>query len=241
MFPLIKGLSSLRANALCQFFRFFCQITDFLEFAVLDQICFYHPASAAADDLVKSQIIFQILCSDSTCRHKTKLIVWCCHCFDHSHSCCCILPYMLPKRQCRYHDQYRHQDRKSFIPVGNLPILPDRNTAEPACHAVNGRKQVDWLINRIQKPYCLRPDIRPCQNRPRIRGRIKNKAQHTYQPRIKIRSKKLVFHLLFPHRCHEIVHYPEKITPKINNNKLWHKRNHFIRRTRKIMSLDSRP
>ena len=132
-------------------------------------------------------------------------------------------------------------DRKSFIPVGNLPILPDRNTAEPACHAVNGRKQVDWLINCIQKPYCLRPDIRPCQNRPRIRGRIKNKAQHTYQPRIKIRSKKLVFHLLLPHRCHEIVHYPEKITPKINNNKLWHKRNHFIRRTRKIMSLDSRP
>ena len=88
MFPLIKGLSSLRANALCQFFRFFCQITDFLEFAVLDQICFYHPASAAADDLVKSQIIFQILCSDSTCRQKTKLIVWCCHCFDHSHSTC---------------------------------------------------------------------------------------------------------------------------------------------------------
>ena len=88
MFPLIKGLSSLRANALCQFFRFFCQITDFLEFAVLDQICFYHPASAAADDLVKSQIIFQILCSDSTCRHKTKLSVWCCHCFDHSHSTC---------------------------------------------------------------------------------------------------------------------------------------------------------
>ena len=96
-------------------------------------------------------------------------------------------------------------------------------------------------INCIQKPYCLRPDIHLCQNRPRIRGRIKNKAQHTYQPRIKIRSKKLVFHLLLPHRCHEIVHYPEKITPKINNNKLWHKRNHFIRRTRKIMSLDSRP
>ena len=161
--------------------------------------------------------------------------------FCKKNSCCCILPYMLPKRQCRYHDQYRHQDRKSFIPVGNLPVLPDRNTAEPACHAVNGRKQVDWLINCIQKPYCLRPDIRPCQNRPRIRGRIKNKAQHTYQPRIKIRSKKLVFHLLLPHRCHEIVHYPEKITPKINNNKLWHKRNHFIRRTRKIMSLDSRP
>ena len=161
--------------------------------------------------------------------------------FCKKNSCCCILPYMLPKRQCRYHDQYRHQDRKSFIPVGNLPVLPDRNTAEPACHAVNGRKQVDWLINCIQKPYCLRPDIRPCQNRPRIRGRIKNKAQHTYQPRIKIRSKKPVFHLLLPHRCHEIVHYPEKITPKINNNKLWHKRNHFIRRTRKIMSLDSRP
>ena len=77
MSPLIKGLSSLRANALCQFFRFFCQITDFLEFAVLIRSAFYHPASAAADDLVKSQIIFQILCSDSTCRHKTKLIVWC--------------------------------------------------------------------------------------------------------------------------------------------------------------------
>ena len=88
MFPLIKGLSSLRANALCQFFRFFCQLGDFVKFAVFDQICFYHPASAAADNFIKAQIVSQILCSDSASRHKTKLMIWCCHCFDHSHSTC---------------------------------------------------------------------------------------------------------------------------------------------------------
>ncbi len=50
------------------------------------QISFYHPASAAGNDLVAAQIALQVLCIDAACRHKLQSHIRSRHCLDRRHS-----------------------------------------------------------------------------------------------------------------------------------------------------------
>ena len=104
--------------------------------------------------------------------------------------------------ECKGRNKHQHCDsfRQISIPLWNIFTFSKPYTAKPARHTVNGRKQINRLVNPVQETNCTSKDVTTCKFRSCICSWEKYKTDKTDQPRIKVSSKKLIPVFLFLRR-----------------------------------------
>ena len=104
--------------------------------------------------------------------------------------------------ECKGRNKHQHCDsfRQISIPLWNIFTFSKPYTAKPARHTVNGREQINRLVNPVQETNCTSKDVTACKFRSCICSWEKYKTDKTDQPRIKVSSKKLIPVFLFLRR-----------------------------------------
>ena len=139
------------------------------------------------------------------------------------HTTCHIHKYMLLGKNGRQKNQHSQCKRYPLIPYRNSFLILDPQKTEPAYQTMDRWKQVICRINGIQPAGQQIPDSVSFDHRSCIGSGICQKYDQTHTTGYNIRSKKTVnLFPLLPCRK-DIIHCPEYITTKIDNQKLRHK------------------